>query len=67
MVLTLSMQTIEIPCRKFKGVGRTIGLNSSVNVFSTKVLIDRDTIFTSPNGEGMSILRGHSSNVKVWT
>ena len=36
----------------------------SVNVFSTKVLIE-DTIFTSPNGDGTAILRGHPSHVKV--
>ena len=36
----------------------------SVNVFSTKVLIG-DTIFTSPNGDGTAILRGHSSHAKV--
>ena len=30
----------------------------SVNVFSTKVLIV-DTNFTSPNGNGAAILRGH--------
>ena len=32
----------------------------SVNVFNSKVLIG-DTIFTSPNGDGTSILLGHSS------
>ena len=36
----------------------------SVNVFSTKVLI-RDTIFTSPSGDGTAILRGHPSHAKV--
>ena len=36
----------------------------SVNVFSTKVLIG-DTIFTSPNGDGTAILRGHLSHEKV--
>ena len=36
----------------------------SVNVFSTKVLIV-DIIFTSPNGDGTAILRGHPSHVKV--
>ena len=36
----------------------------SVNVFSTKVLIG-DAIFTSPNGEGTAISRGHLSNAKV--
>ena len=36
----------------------------SVNVFSTKVLIG-DTIFTSPNGDGTAILRGHPSYAKV--
>ena len=36
----------------------------SVSVFSTKVLIG-DTIFTSPNGDGTAILRGHPSHAKV--
>ena len=36
----------------------------SVNVFSTKVLIV-DTNFTSPNGDGAAILRGHPSHAKV--
>ena len=36
----------------------------SVNVFSTKVLIG-DTVFTSPTGEGIVILRGHPNHVKV--
>ena len=36
----------------------------SVNVLSTKVLIE-DTIFTSPNGDGTAILRGHPSHAKV--
>ena len=36
----------------------------SVIVFSTKVLIG-DTIFTSPNGDGTAILRGHPSHAKV--
>ena len=36
---------------------------SSVNVFSTKVLIG-DTIFTSFNGDGTAILRGHPSHAK---
>ena len=36
----------------------------SVNVFSTKVLIG-DTIFTSPNGDGTAISRGHPSHAKV--
>ena len=34
------------------------------NVFSTKVLI-RDTIFTSPNGDGTAILLCHPSHAKV--
>ena len=37
----------------------------NVNVFSTKVLIG-DTIFTSPNGDGTAILRGHPSHAKVY-
>ena len=36
----------------------------SVNVFSMKVLIG-DTIFTSPTGDGTTILRGHLSHAKV--
>ena len=36
----------------------------SVNVFSTKVLIG-DAIFTSPNGDGTAISRGHLRNAKV--
>ena len=36
----------------------------SANVFSTKVLIG-DTIFTSPDGDGTAILRGHPSHAKV--
>ena len=35
-----------------------------VNVFSTKVPI-RDTILTSPTGDGTAILRGHPSHAKV--
>ena len=34
------------------------------NVFSTKVLI-RDTVLTSPTGDGTAILRGHPSLAKV--
>ena len=37
----------------------------SVNVFSPKVLIIGDTIFTSPTGHGTAILRGHPSHAKV--
>ena len=36
----------------------------SVNVFSTKVLIE-DTVLTSPTGDGTAILRGHPSHAKV--
>ena len=36
----------------------------SVNLFSTKVLIG-EIIFTSPNGDGTAILRGHPSHAKV--
>ena len=36
----------------------------SVNVFSTKVLIE-DTILTSPTGDGAAILRDHTSHAKV--
>ena len=34
------------------------------NVFSTKVII-RDTILTSPTGDGTAILRGHPRHAKV--
>ena len=37
----------------------------SVNVFSTKVLID-DTIFTFHNGDGTVILLNHPSHAKVY-
>ena len=37
----------------------------SVNVFSTKVLI-KDSILTSPTGDGATILCGHPSHAKVW-
>lgn len=37
----------------------------SVNVFSTRVLI-KDAIFMSPTEDRATILRGHSSHVKVW-
>ena len=36
----------------------------SVNVFSTKVLLE-DTIFMSPTGDGTAILCGHPSLPKV--
>ena len=36
----------------------------SVKVISTKVLIG-DTILTSPNGDTIAILRGHSRHAKV--
>ena len=36
----------------------------SSKVFSTKVLIE-DTIFTSPTGDGIAILRGSPSYAKV--
>ena len=36
----------------------------SINVFSTKILIE-DTIFTSPTGDGSAILCGHPSHTKV--
>ena len=36
----------------------------SINVFSTKILIE-DTIFTSPTGDGTAILCGLRSHVKV--
>ena len=39
-------------------------LSLSINVFSTKVIIE-DTIFTSPSGDGTAILRGHQSHAKV--
>ena len=43
---------------------RKKALHLSVNVFSKKVLI-RDTIFTSPTGDGTAILRGHTCHAKV--
>ena len=46
------------------GGNKKNALYLSVNVFSTKVLI-ADTIFTSPNGDGTAILRGHPSHAKV--
>ena len=36
----------------------------SINVFSTKILIE-DTIFTSPTGDAIAILCGHPSHAKV--
>ena len=36
----------------------------SVNIFSTKVLIE-DTIFTSPTGDGIAVLLCHPSHAKV--
>ena len=36
----------------------------SINVFSTKILIE-DTIFTSPTGDGTAILCGLPSHTKV--
>ena len=41
-----------------------VQLHLSANVFTTKVLIV-DTIFTSPTGDGITILRGHRSHAKV--
>ena len=35
-----------------------------INVFSTKVLTG-DTIFTSPKGDGATILRGHPRHAKI--
>jgi len=43
--------------RNAKGTNKN-ALNLSVNVLSTKVLID-DTIFTSTTQDGVAILRGH--------
>ena len=37
----------------------------SVNVTSTKA-VNRDTIFTSPTGDGTAIIRGHPSHARVW-
>ena len=53
----------KTPCRMGKKKKKN-ALYLSVNVFSTKVLIG-DTIFTSPNGDGTAILRGHPSHAKV--
>ena len=49
---------------KKKVSGNKCALYLSVNVFSTKVLTG-DTIFTSPAGDGIAILRGHPSHAKV--
>ena len=37
----------------------------SVSVFSTKVLIGADTIFTSPSGDGAAFLGGRPSHAKI--
>ena len=47
-----------------KVISEKKALYSSVNVFSTKVLIG-DTILTSPTGDGTAILHGHLSHAKV--
>ena len=52
------------PHGRFRGEWVKMHVYLSVNVFSTKVLIG-DTIFTSPNGDGTAILRGHPSYAKV--
>ena len=44
---------------------KALYLSMSVNVFSTKVLIE-NTIFTSPTGDRATILRGHLSEAKVY-
>ena len=48
----------------YKHHGQKKVLNLSVNVFSTKLLIG-DTIFSSPTGDGTTILHGHQSHAKV--
>ena len=44
---------------------RKKALSLSVSVFSTKVLIGADTIFTSPSGDGAAFLRGRPSHAKI--
>ena len=46
-------------------VSQNNALYLTFNVSSMKVLI-RDTIFTSPTGDGTAILRGHPSHAKVY-
>ena len=70
--LSLTVKTDDVtkgrkdvdPHRRFRGEWVKMHFYLSVNVFSAKVLIG-DTIFTSPNGDGTAILRGHPSHAKV--
>ena len=66
MVLTRldSVSVLNGEKEKREVSGNKCALYLSVNVFSTKVLI-RDTIFTSPTGDGTAILLGHPSHAKV--
>ena len=50
--------------RKTRRERKKHALYLSVNVFSTKVLIE-DTIFTSPTGDRTTTLHGHPSHAKV--
>ena len=53
-----------LDCQSSALRSQKIALYLSVKVFSTKVLI-KDTTFTSRNGDGTAILRGHPSRAKV--
>ena len=66
MVLTRldSVSVLNGEKEKREVSGNKCALYLSVNVFSTKILI-RDTIFTSPTGDGTAILLGHPSHAKV--
>ena len=66
MVLTRldSVSVLNGEKEKREVSGNKCALYLSVNVFSRKVLI-RDTIFTSPTGDGTAILLGHPSHAKV--
>jgi len=55
----------DVPIKDFNLDFLKNALSLSVNVFSTEVLTG-DTIFTSPTGDGATILRGHPSQVKVY-
>ena len=58
------VKTEEKICCKDDKKNKKNALYLSVNVFSTKVLIGT-LYFTSPNGDGTAILRGHPSHAKV--
>ena len=54
----------NIQRERFEQMTKKNALYLSVNVFSTKALIGT-LYFTSPNGDGTVILRGHPSHAKV--